>query len=203
VVDIGCRIESKMQIRETLSKRDKRAVQNIIDSAGAFFSNSFLTAGLPLSTHIITSTANDMSRLLLWCYGSLQQGHLRGWILQDAIRRSQAVYCGAYRLITPHPLLLRPPNHVPALCDSPGTGHCVRGELYEIEQRAFGFLHENMTYRRGLYFPKLVAVEPISTSAARNSSAVNAVHAITFMLTPKKAAAALQTAAAFFDVNIY
>ena len=140
------------------------------------------------------------NRLLLWCYGSLQQGCLRSWILQSAVLRGDAVFCGAYRLQTPHPLLLRAPNGVPALCDAPGVGERVHGELYELERTAFAFLHENMTYRRGLYVPKVVRVEPLSLNSASASSSsptlAPIVDATTFVLAPKKSIAALSAAAA-------
>lgn len=142
------------------------------------------------------------NRLLLWCYGSLQQGCLRSWILQSAVLRGDAVFCGAYRLLTPHPLLLRAPNNVPALCDAPGVGERVHGELYEIERAAYAFLHENMTYQRGLYVPKVVRVEPLKLNSGASSSMApalapaHAVDATTFVLAPKKATAALSAAAA-------
>jgi hypothetical protein len=49
----------------------------------------------------------------LFCYGSLQQGFSRSWMLQASLLRGRSTFWGSYRLREKRPLILRAPNFVP------------------------------------------------------------------------------------------
>jgi gamma-glutamylcyclotransferase (GGCT)/AIG2-like uncharacterized protein YtfP len=132
-----------------------------------------------------------MTGNLLFCYGSLQQGFSRHWIIQSEIIRGSAYFMGRFQTRSRHPLILRPPNFVPALLDLPDQGEHVQGELYFLRDETMNFIRKHGSYGRGLYFAKDVQVEPI-----HDAQSGSAFTALTFFLAPKKCSPQLTTPSA-------
>lgn len=71
---------------------------------------------------------------LLFVYGSLKQGFPNTHV-NTGLRRP-----GAFRTRERLPLFLLGDGHVPCLVLSPGAGHQVHGEVYEVEAAALAVL---------------------------------------------------------------
>lgn len=71
---------------------------------------------------------------LVFVYGTLKCGH------QNAHLNTGVRLAGEFRTHTRLPLLLLGEGHVPCLVLSPGIGHQVQGEVYEVDKDAFASL---------------------------------------------------------------
>lgn len=73
---------------------------------------------------------------LVFVFGTLKAG-----FPNFAVNRGRRVG-GVYRTVQPHPLYLMGERCVPWMIDVPGSGQCVAGELYEVDDAALAAMDE-------------------------------------------------------------
>ncbi|XWS62158.1 hypothetical protein CRYUN_Cryun07bG0187000 [Craigia yunnanensis] len=83
----------------------------------------------------------EVAQTLIFAYGTLKQGHGNHYLMQDLIRKKDAVLLGAHVTHQPHPLVIGP-HGIPYLINLPGYGHRVKGELYSVSTRGLVNLDE-------------------------------------------------------------
>ncbi|GMI63900.1 hypothetical protein like AT5G46720 [Hibiscus trionum] len=73
----------------------------------------------------------EATRVLIFTYGTLKQGHGNHHLMQDLMHQKDAVFLGSHLTHQPHPLVIGP-HGIPYLINLPGHGHRVKGELYSV-----------------------------------------------------------------------
>lgn len=78
---------------------------------------------------------NEDKSLQVFVYGTLKHG-----FPNHAACMAEAEYVGRCETLIPYPLVIGGRWHSPCLIDEPGSGLCVQGELYRVDQTMLGRL---------------------------------------------------------------
>ncbi|XP_055965780.1 gamma-glutamylaminecyclotransferase [Sorex fumeus] len=82
-----------------------------------------------------------MACVLVFVYGTLKSGQPNHALLLDRANGC-ATFRGCGRTLEPFPLVIAGPYNIPYLLQLPGTGHCVRGEVYAVDEPMLRFLDD-------------------------------------------------------------
>lgn len=97
----------------------------------------------------------------VFVFGTLK----KGFALHD--RGLRGARClGPCRMVERFPLLIAGPWFAPIMLDRPGTGHNVKGELYEVDAARLALLDRLESVGAPGNFRRLVEVAPIEGGAA-------------------------------------
>ncbi len=103
---------------------------------------------------------------LVFVYGTLKKGFPHHARFLGAAR-----LVGAFRTVSPFPLLLSGERCSPCLVDTPGAGRRVRGEVYEVGPRTLAALDRlERTAAPDGYHRRPIDVLPCGTEAAERLS---------------------------------
>lgn len=83
--------------------------------------------------------ARNMHRIFV--YGTLKTGEPNAHLMVDS-SKGKATLVGAADTVRKFPLLIGSRYNVPYLLYKPGTGHRIRGEVYDVDDKLLAFLDE-------------------------------------------------------------
>ncbi|CAL7950664.1 unnamed protein product [Xylocopa violacea] len=77
----------------------------------------------------------------VFVYGTLKRGEPNHSLIQDAAN-GYSKFLGIGRTVTPYPLVIATRYNIPFLLKKPGFGHCVFGEVYDVDTKMLNKLDE-------------------------------------------------------------
>lgn len=100
----------------------------------------------------------------LFVYGTLKKGFANDRYLANA------GLLGDYRTLSPYPLVVLPPWHVPCLYERPGHGYPVHGELYVIDDGILRHTDQlEGIHRADGYYRREIVVEHVEGGRKRSA----------------------------------
>lgn len=112
----------------------------------------------------LASRDSAYNKSLIFVYGTLKRGYTNHVRYLSVAEISGAATL-AYHAVTvsKFPLVIRPPNLLPATCgpvlmDREGDGHCIRGEVWEMDERTVAAMDILEGVRDGHYYKKRITV---------------------------------------------
>ncbi|XP_051558165.1 gamma-glutamylaminecyclotransferase C-like [Myxocyprinus asiaticus] len=75
----------------------------------------------------------------VFVYGTLKSGQPNYYRMLDAAN-GKAKFLGRSRTVDSYPLVIATQYNIPFLLNVPGKGHCVRGEIYSVDEKMLKFL---------------------------------------------------------------
>lgn len=91
------------------------------------------------SKHNQKSVCSQMAHVFV--YGTLKQGQPNHKVMLDHSHGS-AAFRGRGYTAEPFPLVIAGEHNIPWLLHLPGKGHCVAGEIYEVDEQMLCFLDD-------------------------------------------------------------
>nr|XP_012607313.1 gamma-glutamylaminecyclotransferase isoform X1 [Microcebus murinus]XP_012607314.1 gamma-glutamylaminecyclotransferase isoform X1 [Microcebus murinus]XP_012607315.1 gamma-glutamylaminecyclotransferase isoform X1 [Microcebus murinus]XP_012607316.1 gamma-glutamylaminecyclotransferase isoform X1 [Microcebus murinus]XP_020145847.1 gamma-glutamylaminecyclotransferase isoform X1 [Microcebus murinus] len=77
----------------------------------------------------------------VFLYGTLKRGQPNHKVMLDGANGS-AAFCARGRTLQPYPLVIAGQYNIPRLLNLPGTGRCVEGEIYTVDEQMLRFLDD-------------------------------------------------------------
>uniref|UniRef100_A0A915PJ85 Gamma-glutamylcyclotransferase family protein n=1 Tax=Setaria digitata TaxID=48799 RepID=A0A915PJ85_9BILA len=78
---------------------------------------------------------------LVFVYGTLKRGEPNASIMTDPATGIQK-FVGTGKTVSAYPLIIASESNIPFCLDKPGTGHRIKGELYEVDEEKLRALDE-------------------------------------------------------------
>jgi len=112
--------------------------------------------------------------MLVFVYGTLKTDEPNyHWLTNQQNGKAKLVCTG--KTLQMFPLVIASKYNIPFLCDKPGTGKNIEGEVYEIDEKMLANLDILEEYPK-LYirrFEKIVVNEPKADSSSLDDSSIN------------------------------
>lgn len=93
----------------------------------------------PFICSLLYSVCSQMAHVFV--YGTLKQGQPNHKVMLDRSHGS-AAFRGRGCTAEPFPLVIAGEHNIPWLLHLPGKGHCVAGEIYEVDEQMLHFLDD-------------------------------------------------------------
>ena len=93
----------------------------------------------PFTFQVRLSSCLLMARILV--YGTLKKGQPNYHHLWDAAN-GKAEFLASALTAERYPLVITGKNNIPFLCNVPGRGHRIHGEIYEVDEKMLRFLDD-------------------------------------------------------------